>query len=211
MSHDVGLSALAYASKTFDIDGDGITDFTFRGNGGICTTDHPTSTCVFAVTIRGRAGVDFLFDPSLGGPARPLVPGDILGGGSSPGIWGSPAYFSLHVSSVMRLLDPDPANSGYANFLDEFEVYSIGFRQLSEGGEFRYGWIDVALFMPLIGGDESMAKRIAIPQIIRMHYSDTPGEQVAFTPVPEPAPIVLLAVPGALALRRNRRTRQRTG
>lgn len=209
ISLDVGVSALSYTAKAFDIDGDGITDFTFRGNGGICTDDYPASICVFAVTLQGREGVEFLFDSSLGGPARPLVSGDILGS-SSPGAWGSSAYYSLHVSSVMRLHDPDPANSGYAAYLGGFEVYSIGFRQPTEGDQFRYGWIDVALFMSLIGGDESTPDRIPIPGVMRIHYADTPGEDVVFTPIPEPSSIALLAASGALILKRGRRTRPPT-
>jgi hypothetical protein len=181
---DVGVSALTSAAKTFDIDGDSITDFTFRGNGGICTDDEPTSTCVFAVTIQGRSGIEFLFNPALGGPARPLLTGDILGPGST-GIWASTAFFSLSVASVMHLLDPDPANSGYPDYLDGFGVYSIGFRQFSAGGEARYGWVDVALSMPVIGGDDSTPGALGIPRVLGIHFSDTLGEAVEFTPVPE--------------------------
>lgn len=207
VSLDVGVSALSLAARTIDIDGDGMTDFTFRGNGGICTTDHPTSTCVFAVTVQGREGTEYLFGPAPGDPARPLVVGDLLGGGDSPGIWGAPAWFSVHVSSVMRLLDSDAANSGYAGFLDGLTVYSIGFRQAAAGGGFRYGWIDVELFMPLYGGDDSTPAGIAIPRVLRLHHADTPGEEVAFALVPEPGSGALLAAAAAaLALGRHRRT-----
>ncbi len=198
---------LALAARTIDIDGDGMTDFTFRGNGGICTTDHPTSTCVFAVTVQGREGTEFLFGPAPGDPARPLVAGDLLGGGDSPGVWGTPAWFSVHVSSMMCLLDSDAANSGYAGILDGLTVYSIGFRQAAAGGGFRYGWIDVELFMSLHGGDDSTPAGIAIPRVLRLHHADTPGEEVAFTPIPEPGSSALLAAAAAaLALGRHRRT-----
>ncbi len=207
VSLDVGVSALSPGARTIDIDGDGTTDFSFRGNGGICTTDHPTSTCVFAVTVQGREGTEFLFGPAPGDPVRPLVAGDLLGGDDSPGVWGAPAWFFVHVSSVMRLLDPDPAGSGCAGFLDGLTVCSIGFRQAAGGGEVRYGWIDVGLFVPLHGGGDSTLAGIAIPRVLRLQHADTPGEEVAFAPVPEPGSTALLAaVAAALVLRRHRQS-----
>ena len=204
---EVGVSSLSSVSRTFDIDDDGAADLTFGGEGAVCTDDVPTSTCVFAVTIQGRSGLEFLLDPALGGPARPLVSGDILGPSGSPGDWNSTAIFSLSVAFVMHLLDPDPENSGYADFLDGFDVYSIGFRQTTGGEEFRYGWINVALSMPVVGGDGSMPDRISIPQVLYIHYSDTPGEAVEFTRVPETSQVLFLAISATISiLQRNRRT-----
>lgn len=205
ISLDVGVSALTSAERTFDIDDDGVTDFSFRGNGGICTDDVPTSTCVFAVTIHGGSGIEFLLDPALGGPARPLVAGDRLGPASA-GAWASTPFDALSVASVAHLLDPNPANSGYPGYLDGFDVYSMGFRQFSGGAEPRYGWIDVALFLSATGGNDSTSAALGIPRVLGIHFSDTPGQTVEFRPVPEPSPSVLAALACVIVLaRRNRR------
>jgi hypothetical protein len=203
VSVDVGQSAFG-GSKSVDFDGDGSSELLFRGNGGVCTDDVPTSTCVYSVSISATPDFEFLLQGDGSSLPKPLVEGDVLGDGSFIGGWASTPFNSIHVSAVDHLLDPD--RSGYPDYLDGFDVFSIGFRQRVDNGQFRYGWVDVRLTTYIFDIDgEAIIGGISWPTVLASHYSDTIDEPVAFVPVPEPSSTLMILIGTAIAQKRTRR------
>lgn len=206
VSVDIGQSVFGLSSPV-DFDGDGTPELSFRGEGSTCTTDEPTSLCVNGVSIAATSDFEFLLQDDPFSSPRPLVEEDVLGDGSFIGSWGSTPFDTIHVSAAEHLLEPD--RPSYPDYLEGIEFLSIGFRQRSDDGQYRYGWVDVSLFTYLFDFDhETILGQAPWPTILAAHYSDTFNEPVSFVPVPEPSTGLMLLIGTAVALKRTRRTRR---
>ena len=205
VSVDVGQSAFG-GSKSVDFDGDASSELLFHGSAN-CSADVPTSICGATVSIDATPDFEFLLQGDGSGLPMPLVEGDVLGDGSFIGGWASTPFDSIHVSATYHRLDPD--RSGYPDYLDGFDVLSIGFRQRSDEGQFRYGWVDVriATYVPGLDG-EPIIDGVTWPTVLATHYSDSFDEPVTFVPVPEPSTSLMILFGTVIALNRTRRTRR---
>jgi len=186
-----------------DFNNDSIDDVVVRFYDLICVSGGSASSCTNGATITFADNVE-LYGSIDSGQLTPrfLPAGALLGPTTQNGDWTSAG--SLVLDLIYRFGSPSLPNEGYPDYAQSLERMFIGFRVI-EGGEYRYGWIDVQLTDPPEPPDRL---QMNFPEFNGAYIGDSLQQSVVVFPVPEPSLMCLLLGSSMLIIfRRNRNSR----
>ncbi|MDC1206893.1 hypothetical protein N8Z81_04915 [Akkermansiaceae bacterium] len=128
---------------TLDLDENGTSDLFLTGS-HICTRDIPISTCIYSVTARGAAHVEFLLRPDSHTSPILLEKNQLLGESNLMGEWSKLIADGLSLRRTVNLRDASTEGRDGTDFTTEPSPSSDrfwGFRILDDAVDWHYGWI----------------------------------------------------------------------